>query len=111
MYLPLRIAARLADDGADVVSSTTTRSPVVAADDPRYAVRSAVSFDGRRESPDDEVRRHAYNLRRVDDLVVVVDRTARAAGLDGLLEVVRPAAERVLVVEVPDAHAVPGGAR
>ena len=51
MYAPLRIAAALADelDGwATVRYSSTTRSPVVAVDDPGYAIRNRLSFPARR---------------------------------------------------------------
>ncbi|MGH3312569.1 MAG: cysteine protease StiP domain-containing protein, partial [Streptomyces sp.] len=127
MYAPLRLAVALErrlGDRAAVRFSTTTRSPVLALDDPAYAVRTRLTFPAH-DSPvhDDPVHdepageapatamRHAYNVapgsdhrRRFDAVVVVVDSTADTPALhapDGLLAQLAPHTGAVLLAVLP----------
>lgn len=90
MYAPLRIAVALADElaGEAIVRySSTTRSPVVAVDDPGYAIRNRLTFP----STDDVGPRFAYNVadQSFDSVVLVADTDLAAhrgpAGLVGRL--------------------------
>ncbi|GLW62889.1 hypothetical protein Arub01_11330 [Actinomadura rubrobrunea] len=88
MYAPLRLAEALADARPDleVRYSTTTRSPVLAVDDPGYAVRTRLVFPAHDDPPDGPGERYAYNVARGFDLIVLVvddvgDTPALAAGL------------------------------
>lgn len=120
MYAPLRIATALEQhlrhlgEPAEIRFSTTTRSPVLAVDDPGYAIRTHIDFpahDGRggeargagytndaksyTYDPHRTPRRYAYNVapgsdprRRFDAVVLLVDSTADTPALhthDGLL--------------------------
>ena len=89
MYAPLRIAADLAGALAPVATvrySSTTRSPVVAVDDPGYAIRNRLSFsstDEPAEPPEsadpDAAPRFVYNVAGpapgewFSDIVLVTD--------------------------------------
>jgi adenine/guanine phosphoribosyltransferase-like PRPP-binding protein len=81
MYAPLRIAVELAERvsaGVTVLFSSTSRSPVLAIDDPRYAVRSQLSFPAADRPADGPGLRYAYNVaadagRSFDDIVLVTD--------------------------------------
>ncbi|WP_399218190.1 phosphoribosyltransferase family protein [Streptomyces sp. SAJ15] len=114
MYAPLRLAEALADvlpDGVDVRYSTTTRSPVLAVDDPGYAIRTRLTFPAHDAPADGPGERYAYNVapgadpaRRFDAVVAVVDSTAdtpelHAAG--GLLDRLAPHTDQVLLAVVP----------
>jgi hypothetical protein len=90
MYAPLRLAVALKDTlpGADVRFSTTTRSPVLAVDDPGYAIRSRLVFPAHDDPADGPGERYAYNVA--------------GAGFDAVLAVVDSAAD------TPALHA-PGG--
>jgi hypothetical protein len=94
MYAPLLIALELADrPGLEVQFSSTTRSPVVAVDEPGYPIRSAVSF----ASAEDGTERYAYNVADgFDDIVVVAD-----IGVDSLIEALRPVTAGVHLVTLP----------
>ncbi|MFD0901782.1 phosphoribosyltransferase family protein [Actinomadura sediminis] len=84
MYAPLRLAETLADalPDADVRYSTTTRSPVLAVDDPGYAIRTRLAFPAHDDPADGPGERYAYNVSsRFDRIVFVVD----DAGDTGLL--------------------------
>ncbi len=95
MWLPLRLAAALP---GEVVYQSTTRSPVLAADLPGYAVRRAVRFPAPDE-PGRASRLHGLPDAPYADVVVVVDTPAEAAG--PLAEALRPwASEQVLVVSL-----------
>ncbi len=62
MYLPLRLAQHLAGDtGLTVGFQSTTRSPVLAVDDPGYPIRRAISFAD--PEGDQEVPRFLYNAQ------------------------------------------------
>ncbi|MFF6999105.1 phosphoribosyltransferase [Streptomyces sp. NPDC008313] len=86
MYAPLRLAQeleRLAD--AEVRFSTTTRSPVLAVDDPGYAIRSRLVFPAHDDPADGPGERYAYNVAGAgfDAVVAVVDSAADTPELHG----------------------------
>ncbi|MBF9073184.1 phosphoribosyltransferase [Streptacidiphilus fuscans] len=114
MYAPLRLAAALEDElpaGTDVRFSSTTRSPVLAVDDPGYAIRTRLSF----RAPTDGSARYVYNVapgadpeRRFDAIVVVADGedaggadTARLTGPGGLTDALRGVTDELLLAVVP----------
>ncbi len=84
MYAPLRLAGALeARHRLDVRFSTTTRSPVLAVDDPGYAIRTRLVFPAHDDPADGPGERYAYNVapggdpgRRFDAIVAVVDSAA-----------------------------------
>jgi len=109
MYAPLRLAEALADarPDVDVRYSTTTRSPVLAVDDPGYAIRTRLVFPSHDDPADGPGERYAYNVapgagqRRFDRIVFVVDDVGDTAALaNGLLERLRALAP-VTVAAVP----------
>ena len=109
MYAPLRIAVALADQlagRATVRYSSTTRSPVVAVDDPGYAIRDRLSFPSTEpagESAGDDAR-FAYNVtgRRFDAIVLVTDTDLSAhAGPDGLVGRLASVTDQLQVVRLP----------
>jgi hypothetical protein len=96
MYAPLRLAGALADalpGGVDVRYSTTTRSPVLAVDDPGYAIRTRLVFPAHDDPADGPGERYAYNVapgsdpsRGFDAVVLVVDDAGDTPALaEGLL--------------------------
>ncbi|MFB4308042.1 phosphoribosyltransferase family protein [Actinomadura sp. GTD37] len=109
MYTPLRLAEALADalPGVDVRYSTTTRSPVLAVDDPGYAIRTRLVFPAHDDPADGPGERYAYNVSPgagqsgFDQIVFAVDDVGDTAALaGGLLERLRALAP-VLVATVP----------
>ncbi|MEU5881520.1 phosphoribosyltransferase family protein [Spirillospora sp. NPDC047279] len=105
MYAPLRLAEALADalPEAAVRYSTTTRSPVLAVDDPGYAIRTRLRFPAHDDPADGPGERYAYNVDAgFDTIVLVVDEPGDTAALrDGLLaELAAPA--RVVLVVIPE---------
>ncbi|MFF5972288.1 phosphoribosyltransferase [Streptomyces sp. NPDC012769] len=78
MYAPLRLAEELERGGADVRYSTTTRSPVLAVDDPGYAIRTRLVFPAHDAPADGPGERYAYNVAGggFDAVVAVVDSVA-----------------------------------
>ena len=95
MWLPLRLAAELP---GNVVTHSTTRSPVLAADLPGYAVRRVLHFPAPDE-PGRASRLHGLPDAPYADVVVVVDTPARDAL--PLAEALRPwATDSVLLVQV-----------
>ncbi len=120
MYAPLALA-REVEKGtqAQVRYSTTTRSPVLAVDDPGYAIRTRLVFPSHDDPDDGPGERYAYNVAGgdFDAIVAVVDSTADTPQLhapDGLLARLAEHAPRVLLAVVPsyvpDRAAVPGRA-
>ncbi|MFF4295760.1 phosphoribosyltransferase [Streptomyces vinaceus] len=108
MYAPLRLARALEESGAaaEVRFSTTTRSPVLAVDDPGYAIRSRLVFPAHDAPADGPGDRYAYNVAGAgfDTVVAVVDSHGDTAALhapDGLLARLAPHAGRVLLALVP----------
>ena len=82
MYAPLLLALALTEEvrhPAIVRFSTTTRSPVVAVDEPGYPIRTALTFASHDDPADGPGERYAYNVapaaggQRFTDVIVVVD--------------------------------------
>ncbi|MZD08533.1 AMP-binding protein [Streptomyces sp. SID5785] len=106
MYAPLRLATTLEESGADVAYSTTTRSPVLAVDDPGYAIRTRLVFPAHDDPADGPGDRYAYNVAGggFDTVVVVVDSAGDTPALrapGGLLDRVAAHTARVVVVVLP----------
>ncbi|MFJ3230039.1 phosphoribosyltransferase [Streptomyces sp. NPDC086787] len=107
MYAPLRLAGELERGlDAEVRYSTTTRSPVLAVDDPGYAIRSRLAFPAHDDPADGPGERYAYNVAGgdFDAVVAVVDSVADTAALhapDGLLARLAAHAPHVLLAVVP----------
>ncbi|HEV7192360.1 MAG TPA: phosphoribosyltransferase [Jatrophihabitantaceae bacterium] len=116
MYAPLLIARALVDvlgDRCRVRFSSTTRSPVLAIDEPGYPVRTRIAFpahDGTDQSP-----RFAYNVAPAtgnapcNDIVLVVDTAGDSDQLrtpDGALAALSAVAERVHLIVVPSSSPV-----
>ncbi|MFF6782708.1 phosphoribosyltransferase domain-containing protein [Streptomyces sp. NPDC012510] len=109
MYAPLALAReleRLADGAVEIRFSTTTRSPVLAVDDPGYAIRSRIVFPAHDEPADGPGERYAYNVAGgdFDAVVAVVDSAADTPALhadDGLLATLAAHTPTVLLAVVP----------
>ncbi|MBZ4016399.1 phosphoribosyltransferase [Streptomyces purpurogeneiscleroticus] len=112
MYAPLRLACAL-DEAlpAEVRFSTTTRSPVLAVDDPGYAIRTKLAFPAHDRPADGPGERYAYNVapgadpgRRFDAVVVLVDSAGDTPELHapgGLLASLAAHTDHVLLGVVP----------
>ncbi|WP_395571586.1 phosphoribosyltransferase [Streptomyces sp. BK79] len=115
MYAPLRLAHALeTTTGADVRYSTTTRSPVLAVDDPGYAIRTRLVFPAHDDPADGPGERYAYNVAGAgfDAVVAVVDSAADTPALHapgGLLARLAAHVPHVLLAVVPSY--VPGDPR
>ncbi|WP_436844135.1 phosphoribosyltransferase [Streptomyces subrutilus] len=106
MYAPLRLAKALEEAGAarEVRFSTTTRSPVLAVDDPGYAIRTRLVFPAHDAPADGPGDRYAYNVAGAgfDAVVAVVDSAGDTPELHtGLLASLAPHTGRVLLAAVP----------
>ncbi|MFG3164140.1 phosphoribosyltransferase [Streptomyces sp. NPDC048232] len=107
MYTPLRLADALErTTEADVRYSTTTRSPVLAVDDPGYAIRTRLVFPAHDDPADGPGERYAYNVAGAgfDAVVAVVDSAADTPALhapDGLLGRLAAHVPHVLLAVVP----------
>ncbi|MFJ8795295.1 phosphoribosyltransferase [Streptomyces sp. NPDC102462] len=107
MYAPLRLARELEQIvTAEVRYSTTTRSPVLAVDDPGYAIRSRIVFPAHDDPADGPGERYAYNVAGggFDAVVAVVDSVADTPELhapDGLLARLGEHSPHVLLAVVP----------
>ncbi|WP_372349024.1 phosphoribosyltransferase [Streptomyces sp. KL116D] len=106
MYAPLRLGTALEATGTDVAYSTTTRSPVLAVDDPGYAIRTRLVFPAHDAPADGPGDRFAYNVAGggFDTVLVVLDSAGDTAELHapgGLLDRVAAHAERVVVAVIP----------
>ncbi|MGW3981088.1 phosphoribosyltransferase [Streptomyces mirabilis] len=107
MYAPLRLARELEQVvSAEVRYSTTTRSPVLALDDPGYAIRTRLVFPAHDDPDDGPGERYAYNVAGAgfDAVVAVVDSAADTPALhapDGLLAQLAEHAPSVLLAVVP----------
>ncbi|RNL70983.1 phosphoribosyltransferase [Streptomyces sp. I6] len=108
MYAPLRLALELERSGGarEVRYSTTTRSPVLAVDDPGYAIRTRLVFPAHDEPADGPGERYAYNVAGggFDAVVAVVDSAADTAALhapDGLLAQLAAHVPHVVLAVVP----------
>ncbi|MFC5720068.1 phosphoribosyltransferase [Streptomyces gamaensis] len=108
MYAPLRLAEaleRLLPD-SDVRYSTTTRSPVLAVDDPGYAIRTRLVFPAHDTPADGPGERYAYNVAGggFDAVVAVTDSTGDTPELhapDGLLARLGEHTGSVLLAVIP----------
>ncbi|MFE3753848.1 phosphoribosyltransferase [Nocardia tengchongensis] len=119
MYLPLRIAAALADKGIPTRYQTTTRSPAYVIDRPGYPLRRGFRFtapelgeDAPRflynaQWPESEPSQDAREPRAVDPiLLVVVDHpadTEQLTATGGLVDVLTAAGQDVVVAVLPAA--------
>jgi hypothetical protein len=111
MYAPLRLGRELEQrTGADVRYSTTTRSPVLAVDDPGYAIRTRLVFPAHDDPADGPGERYAYNVAAgvgepgFDAVVLVVDSVADTPQLHapgGLLDVLAGHTGRLLLAVLP----------
>ncbi|MFJ9378841.1 phosphoribosyltransferase domain-containing protein [Streptomyces sp. NPDC101455] len=107
MYAPLRLARELEQVvDADVTYSTTTRSPVLAVDDPGYAIRTRLTFPAHDTPADGPGDRYAYNIAGAgfDAVVAVLDDTADTPELhapDGLLARLAEHTPHVVLAVVP----------
>ncbi|MEU4994981.1 phosphoribosyltransferase [Streptomyces sp. NPDC021622] len=110
MYAPLALGEALEEwlggSGAEVRYSTTTRSPVLAVDDPGYAIRSRLVFPAHDEPADGPGERYAYNVAGggFDAIVAVVDSVGDGPQLhapDGLLAQLAAHTPQVLLAVVP----------
>ncbi|MFB6666150.1 phosphoribosyltransferase [Streptomyces parvus] len=109
MYAPLRLGTaleRALGADAEVRYSTTTRSPVLAVDDPGYAVRTRLVFPAHDTPADGPGDRYAYNVAGAgfDAVVAVVDSTADTPELhapEGLLARLAAHTGQVLLAVVP----------
>ncbi|MDW4916507.1 phosphoribosyltransferase [Streptomyces californicus] len=109
MYAPLRLGTALEEllgARAEVRYSTTTRSPVLAVDDPGYAIRTRLVFPAHDDPADGPGDRYAYNVAGAgfDAVVAVVDSTADTPALhapDGLLARLAEHTGQVLLAVVP----------
>jgi hypothetical protein len=116
MYAPLRLARELQQAvDADVRYSTTTRSPVLAVDDPGYAIRSRIVFPAHDNPADGPGERYAYNVAGAgfDAVVAVVDSIADTPELhapNGLLDRLAAHTPNVLLAVVPS-YVPPNAAR
>ncbi|MGQ5637211.1 MULTISPECIES: phosphoribosyltransferase [unclassified Streptomyces] len=107
MYAPLRLARELEQVAdAEVRFSTTTRSPVLAVDDPGYAIRTRLVFPAHDDPADSPGERYAYNVAGggFDAVVAVVDSVADTPALHapgGLLARLGAHTPHVLLAVVP----------
>ncbi|MEV8015401.1 phosphoribosyltransferase [Streptomyces sp. NPDC086554] len=110
MYAPLALGEALEEwlggSDAEVRYSTTTRSPVLAVDDPGYAIRSRLVFPAHDEPADGPGERYAYNVAGggFDAIVAVVDSVGDGPQLhapDGLLAQLAAHTPQVLLAVVP----------
>ncbi|KUO14160.1 phosphoribosyltransferase [Streptomyces sp. DSM 15324] len=107
MYAPLRLAQALEPlTDADIRYSTTTRSPVLAVDDPGYAIRSRLVFPAHDDPADGPGDRYAYNVAGAgfDAVVAVVDSAADTPALhapDGLLAQLAAHTPHVVLAVIP----------
>ncbi|WP_030210738.1 phosphoribosyltransferase [Streptomyces bikiniensis] len=106
MYAPLRLGTALEEAGHDVRYSTTTRSPVLAVDDPGYAIRTRLVFPAHDDPADGPGERYAYNVAGggFDAVVLVVDSAADTPALHapgGLLARLAEHVPHVVLAVVP----------
>ncbi|MEU9316840.1 phosphoribosyltransferase [Streptomyces sp. NPDC048295] len=107
MYAPLRLGTALEEHtDAEVRYSTTTRSPVLAVDDPGYAIRTRLVFPAHDDPADGPGDRYAYNVAGAgfDAVVLAVDSAADTPELhapDGLLAQLAAHTDHVLLAVVP----------
>lgn len=110
MYAPMLVATELVTRcgaGRAVRLSSTTRSPVLAIDEPGYPVRTALSFPSHDGGPGE---RYAYNVAPAagtepfTDIVLAIDDVGDTAALrapGGLLAQLATVCERVHLLVIP----------
>ncbi|UQX90263.1 phosphoribosyltransferase [Jatrophihabitans telluris] len=113
MYAPMQIALALQRicPQSTVRYSTTTRSPVLAVDDARYPIRTAISFPAFDRPVEGPAARFAYNVAagqdradRFDRVILVTDDETDSvllAAPGGLLDQLRHCVGRVSPVRIP----------
>ncbi|EGX58250.1 hypothetical protein SZN_18667 [Streptomyces zinciresistens K42] len=107
MYAPLRLAGALEQaTDAGVTFSTTTRSPVLAVDDPGYAIRTRLAFPAHDDPGDGPGERYAYNIAGAgfDAVAVIVDSVADTPALHapgGLLARLAAHTPHVVLAVIP----------
>ncbi|MFI6570922.1 phosphoribosyltransferase [Nocardia fluminea] len=107
MYLPLRLAADLADAGTPTRFQTTTRSPAYVLDEPGYPLRRGFRFTAPELDP--TAQRYLYNAQWPDAdpvLLVVIDPPADTPELvapGGLVDVLTASGADVLIAVLPGA--------
>ncbi|WP_084465868.1 MULTISPECIES: phosphoribosyltransferase [Nocardia] len=107
MYLPLRLAAELADAGTPTRFQTTTRSPAYVLDEPGYPLRRGFRFTA--PEPDPTAQRYLYNAQWPDGdavLLVVIDPPADTPELvapGGLVDALTASGADVLIAVLPGA--------
>ncbi|MET7770347.1 phosphoribosyltransferase family protein [Nocardia sp. NPDC005366] len=121
MYLPLRLAAELAESGIPTRFQTTTRSPAYVLDEPGYPLRRGFRFAA--PESDADAPRYLYNAQWEEDidtawphrtgdvladpiLIVVIDAPADTAELvaeGGLIDVLTASGSDVVVAVLPGA--------
>ncbi|MFI2259044.1 phosphoribosyltransferase [Streptomyces tubercidicus] len=110
-FVPLVGQPSASTGGVGVFFSTTTRSPVLAVDDPGYAIRTRLSFPAHDRPAEGPGERYAYNVaagtdpeRGFDAIVAVVDSHGDLPELhadDGLLSRLAEHTDRLLLAVVP----------
>ncbi|MFD6152840.1 phosphoribosyltransferase [Streptomyces sp. NPDC060243] len=108
MYAPLRLAEAVetAAPEWDVCFSTTTRSPVLAVDDPGYAIRTVLTFPAHDDPADGPGPRYTYNVAGAgfDALLLVTDAAGDTPALrapGGLLDTLAGHTPRLLYAALP----------
>ncbi|MFJ4658739.1 phosphoribosyltransferase [Nocardia sp. NPDC088792] len=110
MYLPLRLAAALADGGIPTRYQTTTRSPAYVIDEPGYPLRRGFRFTAPESG--ETAPRYLYNAQWPDAdagepvLLVILDTpadTGRLTGAGGLVDVLTAAGADLVLAVLPGA--------
>ncbi|PRH76394.1 phosphoribosyltransferase [Streptomyces solincola] len=107
MYAPLALGVALERrGGAAIRFSTTTRSPVLAVEDPGYAIRTRLVFPAHDDPADGPGERYAYNVAGAgfDAVAVVVDSAADTPALHapgGLLAQLAAHIPHVVLAVIP----------
>lgn len=86
MYLPLRLAAELADSGTPTRYQTTTRSPAYVLDEPGYPLRRGFRFTAPESGQ--EAPRYLYNAHWSAEFSGQPDEAVQPAAVDPVLVVV-----------------------
>jgi len=82
----------------NIFFSSATRSPVVAYDDPGYAIRDRIKYD----VEDDDASRYVYNVgQSFDRIIIVTDSSASTKRIQGLIDKL---VYRTKVVEILEAQ-------
>ncbi|MDR0558448.1 MAG: phosphoribosyltransferase family protein [Treponema sp.] len=95
MYPALALARRLENIAANVVSQSTTRSPLLPNSDPNYPFNSRISFQSVYDS---ERTTYLYNLDKRDVIIIATDASGNADELIDALRVAR--SEKIYLVRV-----------